>query len=136
MIGALVTGALFRAPEQKTSKTGRSYVSATLKVRDDDATQWVRVTAFSEGAQTALLRLADGDAIAVQGPLKIEIYKAADGETKLSLSIVTDQILAHKQPPKKREVKPDQQPDTRSRAERCAGTWRDELDGPNDSIPF
>ena len=33
-------------------------------------TQWIRITAFDEGTQAELLRLDDGDAIAVQGPLK------------------------------------------------------------------
>jgi single-stranded DNA-binding protein len=136
MIAGLISGKLFRAPEVRTSKAGRQFVTASVLVKESEGSSFVRIAAFSETVQAELMRLADGDAIAVQGPLKIETYKAADGETKLSLSIVTNQILAHKQPPKKREVKPDQQPDTRSRAERCAGTWRDELDGPNDSIPF
>jgi single-stranded DNA-binding protein len=100
MIAALVQGTLVRAPEQKTSKAGHSYVSATLKVRDGDATQWVRVTAFSNTAQADLLRLADGDALSAQGRLSAEIYTGIDNIPKISLSIVADQILPLRQPPR------------------------------------
>jgi hypothetical protein len=37
-IQALVTGALFRASEQKTSKSGRPFWTATIKATGDDAT--------------------------------------------------------------------------------------------------
>jgi hypothetical protein len=40
---ALVTGTLFRAPEQRTSKAGKPFVVATLKAKDGD--EWV-VTQF------------------------------------------------------------------------------------------
>jgi single-stranded DNA-binding protein len=128
MIAALVQGTLVRAPEQKTSKAGHSYVSATLKVRDGDATQWVRVTAFSNTAQADLLRLADGDALSAQGRLSAEIYTGIDNIPKISLSIVADQILPLRQPPRERK--------TKAAAERVRGSWRDERDGPCDEIPF
>jgi hypothetical protein len=37
---ALITGTLFRAPEQRTAKSGKPFVAATLKVKDGEATQW------------------------------------------------------------------------------------------------
>jgi hypothetical protein len=37
---ALVTGMLFRAPEQRTSKNGNPFVTATLKAKDGEALQW------------------------------------------------------------------------------------------------
>jgi hypothetical protein len=33
---ALVTGILFRAPEQRTSKAGKPFVSAIVRVKDGD----------------------------------------------------------------------------------------------------
>jgi ABC-type thiamine transport system substrate-binding protein len=47
----LITGALFRPPEQRTSRAGKSFVTATLKAKDGDpstASQWWKVLAFSE----------------------------------------------------------------------------------------
>ena len=67
----LISGTLFRAPEERTGKTsGKSFVAATIKVRDGEAAQFWRVLAFSDTAQSELLRLDDGDALAVQGGLR------------------------------------------------------------------
>jgi hypothetical protein len=64
---------------------------ATLRVKEGDCSQYWRVLAFSESAQAELMRLGDGEAISVQGALR-ELYK--DGESKLSLSVIADQVLA------------------------------------------
>jgi single-stranded DNA-binding protein len=55
------------------------------------------VLAFSESVQAELMRLADGDAISVQGTLKAELYEK-DGEKRLSLSIVAAHVVALRQP--------------------------------------
>jgi single-stranded DNA-binding protein len=102
---AIVTGSLFRAPEQRTSKAGKPYVTATIRVKDGDALQWWRVTAFSESAQAELVRLGDGDGVSVQGAFKAELYQPESGEPKVSLSIVADRVLALRQPPKQRKAK-------------------------------
>jgi single-stranded DNA-binding protein len=88
MAHVLVTGALFKAPEQRTSKAGKPFVTATIKAKDGDSAQWWRVIAFSESAQAELMRLTDGDALSVQGGLKVEMYAKDGGEPKLSLSII------------------------------------------------
>jgi single-stranded DNA-binding protein len=106
----LVSGSLFRAPEQRTSKAGKLYVTATIKAKDGDTFQFWRVTAFSESVQAELMRLTDGDAMSVQGALKAETYEK-DGATKLSLSVVADHVLALRQAPKPREkTSPSEQP--------------------------
>jgi single-stranded DNA-binding protein len=105
MIHALISGALFRSPEQRTAKTGKPFVTATVKIKDGESSIFVKIFAFSESVQAELLRLSDGDAVAVQGSLKIEQYIAVAGATKVSLSIVAEQILAVKQEPKKRAAK-------------------------------
>jgi Single-strand binding protein family len=140
MIAALITGSLYKAGEQRTSKSGSKFVTASARVKTGEAMQFVRVVAFSESAQAELLRLQDGDCFSEQGQFKAEIYAKDGGEPKLSLSIVADQILALRQPAK--QSKPKQLPaaeplpkDTRSRQERCSGTWAPG-GGPNDSIPF
>jgi hypothetical protein len=33
---AIVTGSLFKAPEQRTSKAGKPFVTATTRVKDSD----------------------------------------------------------------------------------------------------
>jgi single-stranded DNA-binding protein len=132
MILALISGTIFREVAQRTSKAGKPYVVTTIRIKDGDAWQFIRVTAFSETAQSELLQLSEGDALAVAGPLKAELYTAQNGETKIALSIIADKVLPLKQHPKKQEVKPS---DARSRRERCAGSWAPGA-GPDDPIPF
>lgn len=102
----LITGALFRVPEQKTSKAGKPYVAATIRAREGDGQQqfW-KLLAFNDAAQSELMRLDQGDAVSVQGLLKADIYTPEGGEPRLSMSVLVDQALAAK--PKPRPRKPD-----------------------------
>ena len=127
-IHALVAGALFKLPEQRLSKTGKPFVTGTIRTKDGDSFQFVRFIAFSETAQAELLRLDDGDAISAQGTFKAETYEK-DGEHRISLSLIADQVLALRQPPRERRAEPAPQ-DTRSRQERCAGSWAPGGDAP------
>jgi Single-strand binding protein family len=102
MIAALVTGALFKAPESRTSKGGKPFVTATIKIKADDGFQFARLVAFSETAQTELLRLHEGESLTIQGSLKAEICRPEGGEPKLSLTVFADHVLALRQPPKVR----------------------------------
>jgi len=102
---AIVTGSLFKAPSLRASKTGRPYVTATIRAKDGEASQWWRVMAFSESAQVELMRLGEGDACTVQGAFKCELYQPEGGEARISLSIVADHVLALRQPPRKRKAK-------------------------------
>ncbi|HEY4846814.1 MAG TPA: single-stranded DNA-binding protein [Methylocella sp.] len=90
-------GQLFREPEQHTSKAGKPFVTATIRAKDGEAAQWWKVLAFAETARAELMRLTDGDALSVQGALQAETYEK-DGATRLSLSVVADQVLALRQP--------------------------------------
>jgi single-stranded DNA-binding protein len=127
---ALISGTLFRAPERRTSKNSKDFTTGTLRFKDGETFQFVRFVAFSESAQADLLQLSEGDALAVTGPLKAELYTAQNGETKISLSIVADKVLQLKQPSKNGEVKP---PVARSRQDVPARGGAAAFD---DSIPF
>jgi len=100
-----VSGTLVRAPESRAMKVGRSIATAstaTLKAKDGDYTQFWRIAAFDETAQAELLRLLDGDAVAVAGSLKAELYRS-NGETKLSFGVIAEHVLPLRQPGKKRK---------------------------------
>jgi single-stranded DNA-binding protein len=136
VIAALISGSLYRAPEQRIAKSGRPFVTAKVKVRDGESLLFVRATAFSESVGAELLRLQDGDAVAVQGPLRIETYVGADSTTKISLSVTAENVLGLRQAPKKRAAKTSAAPDTRTKQERQRGTWTGPEDGPCDDIPY
>jgi single-stranded DNA-binding protein len=123
----LVQGVLYRA-EQKTSKAGKPFVVATIRAKDGEGSAWWKIIVFSESAQAELLRLQDGDALAVQGVLKVETYDKG-GETKVSLSLIADSVLALKQP---RRSAPKQ--GRKSDAERPAPKSRPPA--YDDDIPF
>jgi single-stranded DNA-binding protein len=122
---ALVTGALFRAPEQRTSKAGKPFVTATIRAKDGDASQFWRITAFSESAQAELMRLGDGDAVSIQGVFKAELYQPEGSKPKISLSIIADRVLALRQPPRERKAPKERE-----------APYRGGAAAFDDSIPF
>jgi single-stranded DNA-binding protein len=126
----LVTGTLSRNPEQRTSKAGKPFVTASLKIKDGDGSQWFKLLAFSDAAQAEFMRLQEGDAVSAQGALKIETFVAGNGETKVNLTCFAEQVLALRPrdpTPRERkapEPKPKQQP---------AVSLAEEID---DDLPF
>jgi hypothetical protein len=40
MAQVLISGTLFREPEQRASKAGKPFVTATLKAKDGETVQW------------------------------------------------------------------------------------------------
>jgi single-stranded DNA-binding protein len=100
---ALISGALSCAPELKIAKSGKAYVTATVKVAADNAMDFWRVYAFSETAQAELMRLGEGDKVSLQGALKLEVYTSRDGVHKISRTLFVDHVLALRQPPRERK---------------------------------
>lgn len=100
---ALVAGVIFRAPEQKVSKSGKAYCTATIKSRaDDNRSDFWRVTVFSDTAQAELMRLGEGDTLAAQGPMKAELYTPEGKEPRISLSLIADVVTPLKPARKER----------------------------------
>jgi single-stranded DNA-binding protein len=101
-VQVLVSGALFKAPEQRTSKSGKPFVTATIRAKNGEVTQWWKVIGFSDSAMAVLMRLSDGDALSVQGCMKTETYTPKDGsEPRLSFSVTADHVLSLRQPRRK-----------------------------------
>lgn len=97
----LVHGVIFKTPEQRQNKAGGTYVLATLRTREGDAVQYWRVLGFNSSTQEELLRLDDGDSVAVQGTLRADIYKPEHGEPRVSLNIMCDRAIGVRtEPPK------------------------------------
>ena len=131
----LITGTLFRAPEQRTSKTGKPFVAATLKVKDGEAVAWWKLLVFSESAGAELMRLSDGDAVSAQGTFKAETYDK-NGETRVGFTLFADRVLPLKPPPRERKPKPTTPRDSWAAPDRMRDD-RPRVDNDlNDSIPF
>ena len=100
-----VSGILFQALESRTLRVGRASSTATtvtLKAKDGNHTQIWRIAAFSEPVQVELMRLTAGDAVAVEGALKAELYDG-DGEIKISFGVIAEHVLPLRKPSQKRK---------------------------------
>jgi hypothetical protein len=58
-VSVMVTGSLFRAAVQKTSKAGKAYVTATIKAVAGGEVEFWTALAFGDTEQAALLNLAE-----------------------------------------------------------------------------
>jgi len=104
-VQVLVSGCLFKAPEERTSQAGRRFVSATIKVGGDSGTgEFWACLAFSDSTQAELLRLGVGDALSAQGSAKFELYQNG-GEVRISRTIFANAILPLRAAPRERRSK-------------------------------
>ncbi len=138
MIDVLVQGRLHRAAQQRTSKTGSPFVTATVRVPTKDGTSiFVSVIAFSESAVTALLALEDGDAVALAGELTPKVYTPRDGgEPRPSLDLLAHAVLSPYHVKRRREAiageRDERQPE-QSTEPAAAPAHEEQSD---DTIPF
>jgi single-stranded DNA-binding protein len=103
-VAILLSGTIFKEPQQRTSQSGRSYVVTTVKAAaaDNATSDFWSIMCFSASAGEALMRLGIGERLAVQGSLKLETYTAKDGETKISRTVFADHVLAVRQRPRRK----------------------------------
>jgi Single-strand binding protein family len=131
---ALVTGTIFRAPAQRTAKSGKPYTVCTVKAGSDDSGggDFWSVICFSESAQLELLRLEAGDAVSVRGKMKLEIFEA-----RISRSIFADAALGLRPAPRAPKAKAAKSPT--SQEQPAATPEETAAGGPaffSDDIPF
>jgi single-stranded DNA-binding protein len=72
---ALVTGTLHRDPISRTAKSGKAFVTAFMRSESQGETLWVNAVAFDEAARPRCLRLKAGEALTIQGKLKVSVYE-------------------------------------------------------------
>ena len=99
---AIVSGALHKAAEERTSKAGNQFATFTIRENVNGSTRWWRVVAFNESVIEALKELAVGEPIGVSGEFDCELYAPPGGESRLSWKITADAVLSVKAKPKQR----------------------------------
>jgi single-stranded DNA-binding protein len=137
-VSVLVTGALFRDPEERTSgSSGKPFVVATIRAAaaDNEPADYWNVLAFSESVRTELMRLRSGDRASIQGRLKLELYEKG-GEARISRSVFADGVLALRAPPKERRPRGKDAPSDAQLPLQQAGAPPQRRDDLNDDIPF
>jgi len=138
---AIVSGVLFKAPTSKTSKAGKPYAVATIREGSGERVRWWKAFVFSESSIDEILKLEDGEPIAVAGEFDCELYAPPGGEVRLSWKITADSVLtAHA----KRKPKPAKSTDEATSEQRtgrtiAAASWAAPTSGgahDGDDIPF
>ena len=96
MIDALIQGKLIKAPESRTTKTGKPMATARMRVPTSNPaeTLFASVVAFDPEAVGALLALGAGDAVSVAGSLKVGVWTDSQGNAKPQADIVADRVLS------------------------------------------
>lgn len=93
----LIVGNLGRDPEEKKTKTGLTIanlnVAVSRRYKEEDETEWYRVTVFGKTAENCIKYLAKGSQVLIQGRMKTDSWAdKATGETKYSTKLIADQV--------------------------------------------
>lgn len=95
MIDGLLGGRLFAKPIQRASASGKSYVVCKVIATDaENASHFVSVVTFNEGAMDTLLALDQGDTVTMSGELKISLWSPpAGGEPRLNVGLTCHSLI-------------------------------------------
>jgi len=94
MIDALVAGRLMGEASRRVDKTGRGFVVARVLARNRADEEFiVNVIAFDDTAGSALLALADGDALSLAGALTPKVWTDKQGVVRPSLDLIAARVL-------------------------------------------
>ncbi len=105
MIRAQLGGRLASDPVSKTSAAGKPYAHANVRAdTDGESATWARLLAFGDAADR-LLSLRRGDAFSAVGQLKVGLYRPENGEVRLDLTLLADELLSVRR--KRREQQQD-----------------------------
>lgn len=104
MIEALIAGKLYGQPERRTSRSGKPFVAAKVRVPSGDDSIFVGVVTFSDSAQAALLALDDGEAVALAGTLSARTWVDRNGNARPALDLIANQLLTVHHAKRKREA--------------------------------
>lgn len=104
MIEALIVGKLYGKPERRTSRSGKPFITAKVRVPTGDDSIFVGVAAFSESAQAALLALDDGEAVALAGTLSVKAWTDREGNARPNLNLIANRVLTVHHAKRKRDA--------------------------------
>lgn len=106
MIEGLVSGKVYGRPEQRVgNNSGKPFVTAKVRAATAGGeTLFVNVLAFDVSAQSALLALADGDAVSLAGSLTPKVWTDREGQPRPALDLIASQVLTAYQVKRKRDT--------------------------------
>lgn len=93
-----IIGNLTRAPEMRTTQTGKNVCSFTVAVNrrksanGQQEADFFRVTAWDKLGEHCSKYLDKGKKVAVVGPVRVSTYNANDGSTRAQLDVTADEV--------------------------------------------
>jgi hypothetical protein len=100
---AIVSCALGKPAEIRTSKNGNQFATCSLRESLNGSTRWWQGIAFSESVIETLKESAVGEPIVVCGEITAEIYAPAGAESRINWRITVDAVLTARRPAKARQ---------------------------------
>jgi hypothetical protein len=107
MIRGIASGALNKAVEVRTSKSGKPFAVFTLRETVNGATRWLQCITFSETAIAEVREMAAGEPVAVAGAIDAEIYTPAGSESRINWRCTVDAVLTARRKPKEKDGRVD-----------------------------
>ena len=104
MIEALTTGELIADPQERTTKAGKPFWTATLRVPAGADSILVGLTVFSESAGARLAQMHKGAKIAAAGTLETSVWTDRTGNERQGWRLNVAEILSVHQARKRRET--------------------------------
>lgn len=94
MIGAVVSGTLVADPVERTTREGKSFTTATLRVPAGEDALFVGVAAFGETAAARLAQMSKGGTVAACGVLEVNAWTTKEGETRSGWRMTANEIMS------------------------------------------
>ena len=95
MIDGLISGRLHGTPEERIGKNGAPFVVAKVLATSIDGENIIlNVIAFESATNKALLRLEEGDSVALAGSLTPMVWTDKQGVARPSMDMVAHQVLS------------------------------------------
>lgn len=91
-----IIGNLTKDPETRTTQSGVTVCSMTVAVNrkhaSEPTTDFYRVSAWNKLGESCARYLAKGKKVAVVGELQPRLYDAKDGQQRLSLDLLAEEV--------------------------------------------
>jgi single-strand DNA-binding protein len=97
MCKAALIGYLGRDPESKTTPDGLAItnfsLAATEKVKGEDKTEWVRVTAFGKLAEICSQYLSKGKQVYIEGRLETSEWQDKENNKRFTVGVIASNMV-------------------------------------------
>lgn len=104
MIGALIQGTLVGDPVERTTRQGKAFTTAQVRVPAGDEVLFVGIAAFDSTAAARLAQIRQGGTVAVAGTLEVTTWTDKSGADRKGWRLTATEVLTVYAARKRREV--------------------------------